>query len=82
MLIKTTRLHPGVPSQVYVAVTANVLPIEIVICFLALSLKGQWPSSPFLIICPWPLAVMTDPGPGERQRTVSAEYSTTVHIIL
>ena len=30
MLIKATRLHPGVPLQVYVAVTVDVVISEVV----------------------------------------------------
>ena len=96
MLIKATRLHPGVPlhAYVFVLVMIDVVVTEVGIVikvvtvaitesitwwtsFLAFSLssiKGhfQSPTQSFLsstltsVVCPWPLAMMTDPGPDSQ----------------
>ena len=114
MLIKATRLHPGVPLQVlqsHIPVMVDMVDIEVVvdmvvaevvvngmvvveavvvvvgnvisiteliiwwISFLALSLssiEGHCQSSPLSstltsVICPWPLAILTDPGANSKR---------------
>jgi hypothetical protein len=76
MLIKATRLHPGVPLQIDEITALAIWCIS----FLALSLsstEGHCQSSPLpstltSVICPCPLAMMTDRG-ADTQRNISKE---------
>jgi hypothetical protein len=83
MLIKATRLHPGVSLQT-VTLAITWLEITLIWC-LALSLSSTqahcWssplPSNLMSVFWLWPLIMMTDPGPGEnRQTTTRVKYVT------